>query len=161
MKAFYISGGLEWHYGQRVFLHTAYVQEMLAGTRCFIDQLPHEGQSDHPVAQVLRQHCLWGGSDKQHGSWHGYEVTSDPKRGTKDIMAIVKVLQEQGLTQLDECPWGGGRHLVRAIDERDEDGIPLYWSNEYGWASKDTATVFTTVERKHFNLPVGGEWEDA
>jgi hypothetical protein len=103
MKAFYISGGLSHIYGKRVFLNKEYIWEMLKGTHCFLDQLPHEPK--HPVVKVLRENCCWGGPDKIYDDWYGYEVTCVPEKGEQALNNIVKVLQEQGLTQLDECPW--------------------------------------------------------
>lgn len=34
----------------------------------------------------------------------------------------------------------------------------LYWSNEDGWGSIDTATVFTSDERDRLRLPIDGVW---
>jgi hypothetical protein len=103
MKSFYVNGGLDWHYGQRVFLHESYVLEMLAGTRCFIDQLPYKHH--HPVVMVLRKSCVWGGSDKKYGSWLGYEVTSSPEEGQQMVENIRQVLLDEGFIELTECPW--------------------------------------------------------
>lgn len=102
MKKFYINGGLEYHYGQRVFLHVDYVNEMLEGTHCSIDQLPAKHESEHPVARVLLRSCVWGGADKFFGDWVGYEVT---ERGEAAIARIREVLKENGFEELQECPW--------------------------------------------------------
>ena len=43
---------------------------------------------------------------------------------------------------------------LREYDTETEE--PLYWSNEDGWVSRDTATVF---ESTNYELPYGGQWE--
>lgn len=50
-------------------------------------------------------------------------------------------------------PW-----MIRGIRERDDDGTPLYWSNEFGWVERGQADVFSRRERRVLNLPIGGEW---
>jgi hypothetical protein len=35
----------------------------------------------------------------------------------------------------------------------------LYWSNECGWVSRDSADLFNGDEHCKLNLPMGGEWE--
>ncbi len=37
----------------------------------------------------------------------------------------------------------------------DEDGT-LYWSNDDGWGFLSSATIFTEVESKKFDLPIEG-----
>lgn len=50
-------------------------------------------------------------------------------------------------------------YLVRAQDERDDDdGAPLWWSNEAGWSTLDYAIVYTETEQQSLDLPLGGEW---
>lgn len=52
-------------------------------------------------------------------------------------------------------------YLIRAIDEADfdDDGSPLWWSNEGGWSTLDYALVWTEEERRSgLNLPMSGEW---
>lgn len=39
-----------------------------------------------------------------------------------------------------------------------EDG-PLYWNNEIGWVTKESATRFTKDDIINLNLPIGGQWE--
>jgi len=46
-----------------------------------------------------------------------------------------------------------GRYVI-AAQFKDDDGGPLFWSNEHGWTSLSDATVFTMTERKAFNLPI-------
>jgi hypothetical protein len=36
----------------------------------------------------------------------------------------------------------------------------LYWSNEWGWGSREGCDVFTQYERDVFNLPTDGEWSE-
>jgi hypothetical protein len=36
-----------------------------------------------------------------------------------------------------------------------------YWSNEYGWTSKEEADKFSEDEKSSFpHLPIGGEWKE-
>jgi hypothetical protein len=35
---------------------------------------------------------------------------------------------------------------------------PLFWSNEDGWGSLSTATVFDPKEIDYLDLPMGGKW---
>jgi hypothetical protein len=35
----------------------------------------------------------------------------------------------------------------------------LYWSNETGWGSQDTADMFRDWEVLALNLPIDGAWE--
>ena len=50
--------------------------------------------------------------------------------------------------------------VVVSTSERDEEtGEPLYWSNEYGWASLDAATRFTGAESLRFCLPAASAWQ--
>ena len=49
-------------------------------------------------------------------------------------------------------------YLVRATSDadRDDDGNPLWWSNEMGWVSDvENAFVFSSTAGR---LPVGGAW---
>jgi hypothetical protein len=48
---------------------------------------------------------------------------------------------------------------IKSINEVDEDGDPLYWSNEFGWTERKEAERFDEGEKNAFNLPMGGEWE--
>lgn len=49
-------------------------------------------------------------------------------------------------------------YLVRASDDTDDDGQPLWWSNEGGWSDLGEAVVYTEAERQRLNVPLGGEW---
>jgi hypothetical protein len=50
--------------------------------------------------------------------------------------------------------------LVEAVHPvyLDDDGNPLWWSNEGGWSTLDQAIVFTPHEAATLNLPMGGQW---
>ncbi len=54
-------------------------------------------------------------------------------------------------------------YIIRATEPQDwwdlyEDG-PLFWSNEDGWVTKESATRFSKDETTYLNLPIGGIWE--
>lgn len=49
-------------------------------------------------------------------------------------------------------------YLIRAVDETDDDGSPLWWSNEGGWSTLDYALVYTEGEHEELKPPLGGEW---
>jgi len=34
----------------------------------------------------------------------------------------------------------------------------LYWSNDYGWVDRASATEFSKEEKKYLNLPINGVW---
>lgn len=38
------------------------------------------------------------------------------------------------------------------------DVVPLFWSNEDGWVTLESATTFTMREMELMNLPVGEAW---
>ena len=103
MKRFYITQGIQYTYGNRIFLHEDDVAEMLQGTHCTLEQLPYN--STNPIARVLRENCLWGGSDKRYGDWLGYEVSSNPEDGNSQMKNIVDVLVAEGFEQLTQAPW--------------------------------------------------------
>ena len=48
-------------------------------------------------------------------------------------------------------------YVIPLIATQDDDE-PLYWNNETGWGDWLSATVFTSDERDHFNLPIDGTW---
>jgi len=52
------------------------------------------------------------------------------------------------------------KYRIKAIDEDNplDDG-PLYWSNEWGWTNKKSASIFTQKEYETCYLPIGGKWE--
>lgn len=108
-KQFYIQKCRCVGYGSRVFLHASFLREMLRGTSCFLDQLPRN--SDHPVAKVLRKHCVWGGADKEFSGWWGYELPTNPEKEAVAFFDIRKVLTEQGFEELTEAPWAGRKIL--------------------------------------------------
>jgi hypothetical protein len=45
------------------------------------------------------------------------------------------------------------RYVILSDFEDAEDGV-LYWSNEDGWGSRSTATVFTEAERDDVRMPL-------
>ena len=57
------------------------------------------------------------------------------------------------LSQSDET------RAIRSLTAKDDDGQPLYWSNEWGWGSGDSCQLFTGQDHVECNLPIGGEWE--
>lgn len=48
--------------------------------------------------------------------------------------------------------------LIIGMREKDEDGAPLFWSNEDGWVDIGSAARFTLEEMTRVRLPVGGAW---
>ena len=44
-------------------------------------------------------------------------------------------------------------------DEDEDEGDPLYWSNEMGWVDKTLASRFDGKERDSLALPMHGEWQ--
>lgn len=52
------------------------------------------------------------------------------------------------------------RYVIRAQHEVDGDGTALYWCNEAGWVDRASATVFTALEARTLQLPLGAAgWE--
>ena len=51
------------------------------------------------------------------------------------------------------------KYFIRSVDEIDDNGILLYWNNQYGWVNKYEADIFDSNEMLEFNLPMGGRWE--
>ena len=49
--------------------------------------------------------------------------------------------------------------IASTCERDDETGEPLFWSNEYGWVSLDSATRFRGYESLRFCPPAGGEWQ--
>lgn len=39
-----------------------------------------------------------------------------------------------------------------------DSGVPLFWSNLFGWGDFRGATVFSEQEKQRLNLPLEGEW---
>ena len=50
-------------------------------------------------------------------------------------------------------------YFIRSVDEVDDDGVLLYWSNQYGWVNLSEADVFSGAEMLEYDLPMGGRWE--
>lgn len=52
--------------------------------------------------------------------------------------------------------------IIRSNQEvDDETNEPLYWSNTFGWSSRECAEIFTDGEMRSVNLPLGdSEWEE-
>lgn len=51
-------------------------------------------------------------------------------------------------------------YVIRSKSELDDDNIPLYWNNQYGWVNISEAEYFSQDERDIFNLPINGYWEN-
>lgn len=49
--------------------------------------------------------------------------------------------------------------VIRAIDETDDDGVSLFWNNEFGWVNQSEADIFSSEEMIELNLPIGGVWQ--
>jgi hypothetical protein len=49
-------------------------------------------------------------------------------------------------------------YVIRAKNEKDDYGGPLYWNNQDGWGDYDSASVYSNTD---WNLPIGGEWHKA
>ena len=49
-------------------------------------------------------------------------------------------------------------YVIVSMDERDDDGSQLYWSNVDGWVDKASATVYTHEEMTRLHLPLDGYW---
>jgi len=48
------------------------------------------------------------------------------------------------------------KYLIQnVLDTCDEDGYPLYWSNEFGWTKLTSADWYET---KFHELPMDGKW---
>ena len=53
-------------------------------------------------------------------------------------------------------------YVIRSMTERDDwTGEALYWNNEDGWVSRDSATEFSPMERRELRLPISGIWMEA
>jgi len=48
-------------------------------------------------------------------------------------------------------------YVIRGFDFGDDSY--LYWSNDDGWGSRESATTFTDIERMFFMLPIGDQVE--
>lgn len=51
-------------------------------------------------------------------------------------------------------------YVIRSKSEFDDDNIPLYWNNQYGWVNISEAEYFSQDEKDIFNLPINGYWEN-
>lgn len=49
--------------------------------------------------------------------------------------------------------------VIRAINETDNGGIALFWSNEFVWVNELEADIFSSEEMIELNLPIGGVWQ--
>jgi hypothetical protein len=50
-------------------------------------------------------------------------------------------------------------YAIRSLDEFDDDGAPLWWSNEDGWVDIGSSTRFLEEELSALHLPLGNcEW---
>ena len=50
-------------------------------------------------------------------------------------------------------------YYIRNSFEMDDDGIPLYWNNQWGWVNQSEADLFSEEEKNKFDLPINGYWE--
>lgn len=49
--------------------------------------------------------------------------------------------------------------IIESTVEKDEDGLPLTWSNDSGWGSSyGNYDTFTDEEVEIYDLPVNGIW---
>lgn len=49
-------------------------------------------------------------------------------------------------------------YVIRSLNERDDEGEPLYWSNQSGWVGLTDADVYNAHEQETLNLPMDGRW---
>ena len=45
-------------------------------------------------------------------------------------------------------------YIILALDEFDDEGLPLVWSNDEGWTQAEYGDVFTQDERDNSALPI-------
>lgn len=50
-------------------------------------------------------------------------------------------------------------YVIRSKSEFDDDNIPLYWNNQYGWVNSSEADIFAQDEQEQYDLPINGYWE--
>lgn len=50
--------------------------------------------------------------------------------------------------------WG----IISLTERDDETDQPLWWNNEMGWVDWELADEFDEIDKRSFNLPIGGEW---
>jgi hypothetical protein len=50
--------------------------------------------------------------------------------------------------------------VLMSMEEFDDEGHPLYWSNTEGWTTVDQATRFTEEESRQLNQPVDSYWAE-
>jgi len=53
------------------------------------------------------------------------------------------------------------QYCIRNSFEMDDDGIPLYWNNQWGWVNQSEADFFSEEEKNTFNLPMNSYWESS
>lgn len=51
------------------------------------------------------------------------------------------------------------QYVIRSKSELDDDNIPLYWNNQYGWVNISEADFYAQDEKEQYDLPIGGYWE--
>ena len=49
---------------------------------------------------------------------------------------------------------------IRSLTKKDNHGRPMYWANDVGWTWKDTADVYTEVQKASTLLPRDAVWEE-
>lgn len=72
---------------------------------------------------------------------------------TNDVRELAQLLARAAESNQNADP--DAIFVVMSNDERDDEGLPLYWSNEQGWTDAAGATRFTEEETRRFNLPLG------
>ena len=45
-------------------------------------------------------------------------------------------------------------YIILALDEYDDEGLPLAWSNAEGWVQAEYGDTFTQDERDYLALPI-------
>ena len=74
-------------YGRRIYIHKSELGEPQA------------------VTDALNEACVWGGWDKNHDGWLGWELPIDQTEAQARYAQLRSVLKANGYTQLDTRPW--------------------------------------------------------
>lgn len=49
--------------------------------------------------------------------------------------------------------------IIEHISEKDDNDLPLVWSNSEGFTSGDDYETFDEEEKEKYNLPIDGKWQ--
>jgi len=49
-------------------------------------------------------------------------------------------------------------YYIYSKEESEREGEPMFWSNQFGWTTFESATDFKEEEAKLYRLPIGGAW---